>query len=87
MHTTHQPQRWALSALLMVPLLTLITPCTGLTAPHTTASSSGSAIGSGQAPSASSRQALETFLRELDRAEDLYRALMFEEADRVCGPV
>ena len=83
MHTTQQPQRWALSALLMVPLLTLITPLTGLTAPHTTASSSGSAIGSGQAPSASSRQALETFLRELDRAEDLYRALMFEEADRV----
>ena len=81
MHTTPQPQRWALSALLMVPLLTLITPLTGLTAPHTTASSRGS--GSGQAPSASSRQALETFLRELDRAEDLYRALMFEEADRV----
>ena len=81
MHTTPQPQRWALSALLMVPLLTLITPLTGLTGPHTTASSRGS--GSGQAPSASSRQALETFLRELDRAEDLYRALMFEEADRV----
>ena len=72
-----QTLRWALSALLIVPLLSVITPLTGLDDPHATAGSTD------QAPSASSRQALESFLRELDRAEDLYRALMFEEADRV----
>ena len=39
--------------------------------------------GGGAGPSPSSREALEAFIRQLDRAETLYQALMFEEADRV----
>ena len=39
--------------------------------------------GSGSGPSPNSRVALEAFMRQLDRAETLYQALMFEEADRV----
>ena len=39
--------------------------------------------GSGTGPSPSVREVLAAFMRQLDRAETLYQALMFEEADRV----
>ena len=39
--------------------------------------------GGGVGPAPSSREALEAFMRQLDRSEMLYEALMFEEADRV----
>ena len=39
--------------------------------------------GGGVGPAPRSREALEAFMRQLDRSEMLYEALMFEEADRV----
>lgn len=72
-------QTWTLSALLTVPLMAQVARPTSVLADPVSKSGSDR----GQAPSPNSRQALETFLRQLDRAEDLYRALMFEEADRV----
>ena len=75
----HRPAARLLSALLLPPLL--LTPA--LPGRVQAGNDAVGGAGSGSGPSPSSRQALETFLRQLDRAEELYQALMFEEADRV----
>jgi len=68
-----------LLASLLLPLLSV----GGFAAPWRTASVSALVADASGEPSVSSREALQGFLRQLDRAEDLYNALMFEEADRV----
>lgn len=79
MGTLHRPAARLLSALLLPPLL--LTPA--LPGRVQAGNDAIGGAGSGSGPSPSSRQALETFLRQLNRAEELYQALMFEEADRV----
>ena len=68
-----------LLASLLLPLLSV----GGFAAPWRAASASDLVAEASGEPSVSSREALQGFLRQLDRAEDLYNALMFEEADRL----
>ena len=53
--------------------------------PHSVKAESAPVAGPGGStgPSPSIRMALDAFINQLDRAEGLYQALMFEEADRV----
>ena len=74
--------RLRLRPLLMALLLPLL--CHGGNgAPGQPASASALLTEAPASPSVRSQEALQDFLRQLDRAEDLYNALMFEEADRV----
>ena len=74
--------RQALEQLLAVLLLPLLSAGSMVTSWQASTASTWLADAKG-APSINSRESLKGFLRQLDRAEDLYNALMFEEADRV----
>ena len=72
--------RVARACLLLLPLLA--EPAFGATRARASTAANDTAV-IASAPGATSRDALNAFLRQLDRAEELYRALMFEEADRI----